>query len=164
FHVTGVQTCALPISRLAVHLKAGSATRPRFFTTGSASGSGSWRVSVAASSGGDRTVVIAVPMGEVTNALHRLVLIEVFGAAALLGILSAGAWLILRRGLRPLEQMAGTAGTIAGGDLSGRVAPSGGASEVGQLGLALNTMLDGIEDAFAERDATEQRLRQFLAD
>jgi two-component system OmpR family sensor kinase len=37
-------------------------------------------------------------------------------------------------------------------------------SEVGQLGLALNTMLDEIESAFAERDATEQRLRQFLAD
>ena len=161
-HVQLATSTAQP--RLAVHLKAGSATRPRFFTTRSASGSGSWRVSVAASSGGDRTVVIAVPMGEVTNALHRLVLIEVFGAAALLAILSAGAWLILRRGLRPLEQMAGTAGTIAGGDLSGRVTPSGGASEVGQLGLALNTMLDGIENAFAERDATEQRLRQFLAD
>jgi two-component system OmpR family sensor kinase len=153
---------ALP--RLAVHLKAGSSTRPRFFTTGSVSGSGSWRVSVAASSGGDRTVVIAVPMGEVTNALHRLVLIEVFGAAALLALLSAGAWLILRRGLRPLEQMAGTAGTIARGDLSRRVTPSGGAGEVGALGLALNTMLDEIEEAFAERDATEQRLRQFLAD
>src|SRR5436853_5488269 len=79
-------------------------------------------------------------------------------------MLSAGAWLIMRRGLRPLEQIATTAGSIAGGDLSSRVTPSGGASEVGQLGLALNTMLDEIEAAFAERDATEQRLRQFLAD
>ena len=37
-------------------------------------------------------------------------------------------------------------------------------SEVGQLGLALNTMLGEIEGAFAEREETEQRLRQFLAD
>src|SRR5581483_10008763 len=60
--------------------------------------------------------------------------------------------------------MAGTARTISAGDLSQRVSPAGGASEVGQLGLALNTMLDDIEAAFAEREATEQRLRQFLAD
>jgi two-component system OmpR family sensor kinase len=48
--------------------------------------------------------------------------------------------------------------------LSQRVASGGGPGEVNQLGLALNTMLDEIEAAFAERDATEQRLRQFLAD
>jgi two-component system OmpR family sensor kinase len=60
--------------------------------------------------------------------------------------------------------MAGRARSITAGDLSQRVAPSGGASEVGQLGLALNTMLENIESAFQERDATEMRLRQFLAD
>ena len=42
--------------------------------------------------------------------------------------------------------------------------PADGRTEVGQLGLALNTMLGEIEGAFAERDETEQRLRQFLAD
>ena len=43
---------------------------------------------------------------------------------------------------------------------------AGGASrdEVARLGAALDTMLDRIEIAFAERDATEARLRQFLAD
>jgi two-component system OmpR family sensor kinase len=88
----------------------------------------------------------------------------VTGGAALLAILSAGGWLILRRGLRPLERMAGTAAAITSGDLSQRVEPSGGPSEVGRLGLAVNTMLGEIEEAFAEREATEQRLRQFLAD
>jgi two-component system OmpR family sensor kinase len=81
--------------------------------------------------------------------------------------MSLGSWLILRRGLHPLEEMASTARTITAGDavdLSQRVSPAGGPSEVGQLGLALNTMLDDIEDAFNEREATEQRLRQFLAD
>jgi two-component system, OmpR family, sensor kinase len=151
--------------RLAAHLEAGTEARPRFLTTGSVSGSGRWRVSVSRADGpGGNVVVVAVPMGEVTRSLHRLVLIETSGGAALLALLCAGAWLVLRRGLRPLEQMAGTAGAIAAGDLSRRVAPAGGAGEVGQLGLALNTMLDEIEAAFAERDATEQRLRQFLAD
>ena len=79
-------------------------------------------------------------------------------------MLAVGSWLILRRGLRPLEHMATSARSITAGDLSQRVAPADGRSEVGQLGLALNTMLGEIEAAFAERDATEQRLRQFLAD
>jgi two-component system OmpR family sensor kinase len=60
--------------------------------------------------------------------------------------------------------MATTARTITAGDLSQRVSPSEPRTEVGQLGLALNTMLGEIEEAFQERDATERRLRQFLAD
>ena len=138
------------------------------FTTGSVDGDGQWRVYVAPASGpgvseGQRAV-IAVPMTEVTNSLHRLVLIEAAGAALLLLLLAAGSWLILRRELHPLEQMATTARSISGGEASQRVSPSGGPTEIGQLGLALNTMLAGIEAAFSERDATEQRLRQFLSD
>ena len=37
-------------------------------------------------------------------------------------------------------------------------------TEVGRLGLALNAMLDRLEEAFAERQASEERLRRFLAD
>ena len=137
----------------------------RFFSTGSAEGSGRWRVYAAPA---DRlagyTVVVAVPMTEVTSALRRLVLIEGSAGAVLLALLAGGAWLLLRRGLRPLEQMATSARSITAGNLSERVSPSEGRTEVGQLGLALNTMLDEIESAFAERDRTEHRLRQFLAD
>jgi two-component system OmpR family sensor kinase len=109
-------------------------------------------------------VVVAIPTTEVDSALTRLTLIEGLGSAGLLAVVSAGAWLVLRRGLRPLERMASTASRIWAGDLAQRVAPSGDGTEVGQLGLALNTMLADIEAAFAERDATEARLRQFLAD
>ena len=111
-----------------------------------------------------RTVVVAVPTDEVSAALNRLTLIEVSGGATLLAILSVGSWVILRRGLRPLEQMAVTASGISAGDLSQRVDASPPSSEIGRLGSALNTMLDQIERAFAEREATEQRLRQFLSD
>jgi len=56
------------------------------------------------------------------------------------------------------------AGEIAAGDLSRRVEPANSKTEVGRLGLALNAMLGQIEAAFAEREAGERRLRQFLAD
>ena len=136
-----------------------------FWDTGSVVGSGKWRVYAAPTDGiaGD-TVVVAVPLTEVSSALRRLVLIEGTAGLALLGLLAGGAWLLLRRGLRPLEQMATSARSITAGNLSERVSPSEGRTEVGQLGLALNTMLDEIEEAFDERDRTEHRLRQFLAD
>jgi two-component system, OmpR family, sensor kinase len=135
----------------------------RLFTVGSTSGSGKFRVGVYPARNGG-TTVIAAPTTEIANALHQLLLFEIGGGLILLVVLSAGSWLILRRGLRPLERMAGTARSITAGDLSQRVSPSGGPSEVGQLGLALNTMLGDIESAFQEREATELRLRQFLAD
>jgi two-component system OmpR family sensor kinase len=60
--------------------------------------------------------------------------------------------------------MGRTADAIAGGDLSHRVDPADERSEIGRLGLALNRMLHRLEGAFKEREASEGRLRQFLAD
>ena len=71
---------------------------------------------------------------------------------------------VVRLGLRPLDRMEVTAGEIAAGELSRRVSPATRRTEVGRLGLALNAMLDRLERAFAERAASEERLRQFLAD
>jgi two-component system OmpR family sensor kinase len=135
----------------------------KFLTVGSTTGSGRWRVQVSEEPDGD-VVALAFPLTEVTEALRRLVAIEGSSAAVLLVLLGLGSFYILRRGLRPLEHMATSARSITAGDLSQRVEPSEPKTEVGQLGLALNTMLEEIEGAFREREATEHRLRQFLAD
>jgi len=109
-------------------------------------------------------LLVATPTTGVRSSLARLAAIELVAASALLVLLAIAAWLVVRRGLRPLEQMAATASTVTAGGLGTRVAPADDRSEVGQLGLALNTMLGRLEGAFAEQEATEQRLRQFLAD
>jgi two-component system OmpR family sensor kinase len=127
--------------------------------------SGAWRILVSQSTRADGDLVlVAVPLTDVQSQLHVLVALETIGSLALLAILATGAWFILRRGLRPLEAMATSARSITAGDLSQRVEPADSRSEVGQLGLALNTMLGEIEAAFREREATELRLRQFLSD
>jgi len=150
-----------------------STDRPVHRTVASVGGGGKWRVLVSPITAGgpgpssvssDAVVLVAVRTAGVDEAMSRLVRIEAAAGIGLLLALAAGAWLILRRGLRPLEQMAASASTITAGDLSERVEPADAHTEVGQLGLALNTMLDGIEGAFALREATERRLRQFLAD
>jgi two-component system OmpR family sensor kinase len=74
------------------------------------------------------------------------------------------SWLLVRIGLRPLDRIGETAGAIAAGDLSRRVSPAAPGTEVGRLGMSLNAMLERLERAFADRQASENRLRRFLAD
>lgn len=110
------------------------------------------------------TLVLAVPLAQTDLTLGSLLNIELGVSAAILVALFVLAYLTVRRGLRPLQDMARTAGAIASGDLSRRVEPSGGETEVGRLGTALNAMLSRIETAFAEKSESEARLRQFVAD
>ncbi|HLB45105.1 MAG TPA: ATP-binding protein, partial [Candidatus Limnocylindrales bacterium] len=88
-----------------------------------------------------------------------------------LGLVIVTGWLIIRRDLRPLEQMTATAERISAGDLTQRVGVPDDGSEVGKLGHAFDAMLDQIERAFASqhqalraKEASEQMLRQFVAD
>ena len=61
--------------------------------------------------------------------------------------------------------MGKTAAAIAAGDLSRRVEPEDERTEVGRLGLALNTMLAHIEEARQRAlEASESKLRRFVAD
>jgi two-component system OmpR family sensor kinase len=109
-------------------------------------------------------IVVALPMGEVDQWLHRLLLVESLVIAGVLAGLAVVALFLVRLGLRPLDRMAATADAIAGGDLGRRVEPATERTEVGRLGLALNAMLGRLERAFAARQASEDRLRRFLAD
>jgi len=109
-------------------------------------------------------LVVAVPLTETSQTLDRLLRIEFLVSILVLAALAAASWWLIKRDLRPLEHMAQTAGAIAAGDLSQRVQPAEPRTEVGRLGLSLNAMLAQIEVAFAERAATEEKLRRFLAD
>ncbi|HEU4973742.1 MAG TPA: HAMP domain-containing sensor histidine kinase [Baekduia sp.] len=113
---------------------------------------------------GGGTVVAAVPLADVDQTLHRLLAVEALVIVAILAALALLAWWLVRIGLRPLDRIGTTAGAIAAGDLSRRVEPATPRTEVGRLGIALNRMLDRLEQAFAERQASEDRLRRFLAD
>ena len=134
------------------------------FTTGSAGSGPRFRVLVQSFASVAYALIVAIPLTDVYQTLGRLLVIEIIVSAAVLAGLAALAWWLIRRELRPLEGMAAAAGRIAAGDLSERVTPAERRTEVGRLGLALNRMLEHIELAFAERKASEDRLRRFLAD
>jgi two-component system OmpR family sensor kinase len=137
--------------------------RPGQTTTVGSSGS-DLKYRVAADDSRNGLVLTAVPLTETSDTLNRLLLVEGLVIAAVVIALGAGAWWLVGLGLRPLDRMGATAGAIAAGDLSQRVTPAENRTEVGKLGLALNAMLAQIEQAFAERSASEGRLRRFIAD
>jgi two-component system, OmpR family, sensor kinase len=80
---------------------------------------------------------------------------------------------ILRRALRPLRRVATVASNVAGmpldrGDvhLAQRVPEedTNPHTEVGQVGSALNSLLDSVSSALAVRQASEEKVRTFVAD
>ena len=123
-----------------------------------------YRVVATRDRGSTGITVVAIPLRDVDQRLNRLLVVEGFVIAGVLTLLAAVAWILVRVGLLPLDRIGHTASRIAGGDLSHRVAGADARTEVGRVGLALNAMLDRLERAFAERQASEDRLRQFIAD
>jgi two-component system OmpR family sensor kinase len=134
-----------------------------FFTAPSAQADGpSFQVRASILSGGRLNgdlLVVALPLSAEDSTLSRLVLIELLVTAGALAVALALGWWLVHLELAPLRRVETTAAAIAGGDLATRVPGEGARTEVGRVARALNAMLEAIELAFAERDATEARLR-----
>lgn len=115
-------------------------------------------------------LVTAAPLEDMENTMNRLVMVQVVAfALALLGLVVLGRT-VLRRGLRPLSDMAHTARGITSHDFTDsarlpvRADRGDGGPEVEELRTAFNTMLEHIDDSLAVRTEAEQRLRRFVAD
>ncbi|MER6995249.1 HAMP domain-containing sensor histidine kinase [Streptomyces sp. NPDC000410] len=134
-------------------------------------GLGDYRVQYSA--GIDDTFLVGVPLAEVNSTIGTLVVVEVCvtGAGLVAAGLAGGA--LVGVALRPLRRVAATATRVSELPLhSGEVAlyervPVGEAdprTEVGQVGAALNRMLDHVHSALRARQESETRVRQFVAD
>jgi two-component system OmpR family sensor kinase len=143
----------------------------RPFTVDATKGDSSWRAVAIPLADGSRTLVPAASLDEVNDTVHRLSTINLLVGGAVIAGLAVAAYTMVRTALRPLTKIEQTAAAIAGGDLSRRVDDDDPNTEVGRLGLALNTMLEQIETAFLARQASEatarrseEKMRRFVAD
>jgi two-component system, OmpR family, sensor kinase len=150
---------------IALAAPSGEKDSVRYFTVAATSGGSRYRV--RASIEGDTpnyVLIIAAPLNGLDSTLHRLLWIELLVTVLVLAAIAAvGLWLV-RLSLRPLDAIAATAAAIAGGNLSRRIERADDRTEVGRLGTALNAMLAQIEAAFKAREASERKLRRFVAD
>lgn len=108
--------------------------------------------------------VVAIPIQSLDATLSRLTAVDLLVSAVVLAVLALAGYFVVRIGMRPLGGIEETAEAIAAGDFSRRVERDDDRTEVGRLGASLNEMLAQIDGAFTEQRASEDRLRQFLAD
>lgn len=133
-------------------------------------GLGDYRVRVSLGRDGD-LLVTGLPEHTVDETVARLLVIEaiVFGAVVVASGAATAVW--VRVALRPLNRVARTATEVsqlplASGEvrLPEPVANPAPGTEVGQLAEAFNHMLDHVETSLSTRQASEDRLRRFIAD
>ncbi|MFD0003032.1 ATP-binding protein [Streptomyces sp. NPDC127178] len=134
-------------------------------------GYGAYRVQYA--TGPNGTFYVAIPTTDVDNTLNTLILIEASVTAAALVAAGIAGTVIVGVATRPLRRVAVTATRVSElplhtgeVNLSERVpeTETDPHTEVGQVGAALNRMLDHVHGALHSRQQSEMRVRQFVAD
>ena len=117
--------------------------------------------------------VTGASLADVNDTQRQLavILVLVAGGATLFGGLII--FVIVRRSVRPLERVAATARQVATlpldrgeVDLAVRVPvkDTDARTEIGSVGAAINQMLSHVSGALTSRQASETRVRQFVAD
>ena len=133
-------------------------------------GLGEYEVLVTAGRDGD-VLITGLPRQGIDDTLGDLIITEVIVFVAVAIVIGVIGGLAIRRSLRPLERVAATARRVselplASGEVSltERVPVDDEKSEAGQVAAAVNHMLGQIENSLSERQRSENRLRQFVAD
>lgn len=128
---------------------------------------------VAATRSDGSLSVVAQSTADVDATVQQYVLVEVvLGLVGLVGAAALGTWLV-RRSLRPLDDVAAAAGRVSELELSrGEIDAiprvpddlTDERTEVGQVGAALNRMLENVETSLVARHESETQVRRFVAD
>jgi len=118
-----------------------------------------WRVMrrTGHASGYAFTVVIAAPMREVLEQWRRLLQACAIGVPFVLAIAAAGGWILGRRGLRPLAEMAQQARDITPRVPDRRLTVPNAGVELEDVARSFNRVLDQLGTALSTQ-------RQFMAD
>jgi two-component system OmpR family sensor kinase len=133
---------------------------------------GTYRLTAIKMGRGD-VLVTGLPMEGVYATRYKLIGIEAGLGLMALAIATLGGAAIIRIALAPLTRVAETARRVSDLPLhEGEVAllervpqqDTDPRSEVGQVGAALNRMLGHVAGALSARQASETRLRRFVAD
>jgi two-component system OmpR family sensor kinase len=150
-------------AKIVAHV-AKEGARPAPFTAPATSGKNTWRLVAVTNRPLGGVTVVGTSLSNVTDTIARIRLIQIFGTAGVLATLGLVSFWMLRLGVHPLENMARSADAIAAGQLSRRVDHPSERTEAGRLGVAINSMLERIEIAFRDREASEEKVRRFAAD
>ncbi|WOF24717.1 ATP-binding protein [Microbacterium betulae] len=151
----------------------GSAGRDSHTETVVISDLGAYRIASATIRETGQTIIVGLPTAEVQATIGRLWTTILFATVGGMILLALATTLVIRAGLRPLRAVAETATRVAEQPLDqGAVSidervPAEQAdprNEIGQVGAALNTLLDHVESSLHARQRNEELMRRFVAD
>lgn len=117
------------------------------------------------------TVRVLATRAGVERTMDQVLILEIVGSLAVLGLMLLLLLRASRVVLGPIDQIVSTARRIGAGRTGERLRPDRPETELGQMAVAFDEMLDSLEAAIeqskqSERDAreSEARSRRFLAD
>jgi two-component system OmpR family sensor kinase len=110
------------------------------------------------------TFVVAKSLGDLDRTVGKLGFFFLLIGLLLITLIAIASRIVIKLGMRPLEDVEETAEQIAAGDLSARMPDANPHTEVGRLVTSLNSMLARIETSFEARTESENKLRRFVAD
>ncbi|MDI5964886.1 sensor histidine kinase [Streptantibioticus silvisoli] len=136
-------------------------------------GLGDYRMKYFVVPGAGTRLAVGLPTLPVSDTVDRVILVIICVTAAGLAAAGMAGAAMIRYALVPLRRVAVIAGRVSELPLSqGEVtlservpsADTDPRTEVGQVGSALNRLLGHVESALESRQASETRVRQFVAD
>lgn len=137
----------------------------RSFSVPAASGGGQqYRVLAEPTRIQNLIIVLALPENQLVATLGRVAIVTAAVSFALLIALMTLGFYLIGLGLAPLDRMTETADQITKGDFSRRIITDSRDAEFVKLTDALNTMLETIQASIEQREASESRLKRFVAD
>lgn len=138
-------------------------------TTVSGTATESWRaivIPVVDQDSGDSlgSVLVARPLGPIFTTVTQVTRLVILVSLAVITFGAIAVAMLVRGSLKPLRNIENATHKIAAGDLSRRVPRGQDGTEVAMLADSINAMLAQIEQAFAVRIHSEQKMRQFVSD
>ncbi len=146
------------------------ATTPRRNTSMSLSG-GRYRTATAQTQAGLQ--IVAVPLSDLDRIASQMLVALLLSTLGAVGAAVLVTRYVVASTVRPLHDVANVASEVSRRELDrGEVdldlrvpeTSTNPTTEVGRVGAALNYMLDNVESALAARQASEVKVRQFVAD
>ena len=136
-----------------------------------AKGSGGFRAGLGTMPNNEGHILAAVSLEEYNSTISHLKFLDLVVGLIVLAVLVGMTYVVVRFGMRPLDEMELAADQIAQGNLSVRINPDDAATEIRKLGIAFNDMVEKIQQAFTQVQQSEQKsigsqeqLRRFVAD
>ena len=114
-------------------------------------------VRAPSASGGTYLIEVGTSAAPVDSMFRHLLVVLVLGLPLVVALAAAGGYALVRRALRPVDEIAGKAEQITQHNLGDRLPVPGTGDELERLSTALNHMIIRLDDAF-------QNSKRFVAD